>query len=255
MTSPDSQARPVTGIDPRGPRFGAAITSAVLAIALVLGPSLGLPLLIIQTIAFGAGALFGLRYQPYGWVFRRLVRPRLAPPSALEDERPPRFAQAVGLGFALVGLAGALTGAATVFYVAVGLALVAALLNAVFDFCLGCEMYLLGRRAQATLRPATGTAAEHNPRPTTHPTHALTGKDPAMTGLIIVVIAVAVTLAFGLYRRATDGRARAVDPHRQGPRLDAARLGGDLGPTATFVQFSSPACAPCRSTQDTALLS
>lgn len=70
-----------------------------------------------------------------------------------------------------------------------------------------------------------------------------------MTGLIIVVIAVAVTLGFGLYRRATDGRARAVDAHRQGPRLDAARLGEELGPTATFVQFSSPACAPCRSTR------
>lgn len=153
MTSPDP-ARSATEIDPRGPRLGAAITSAVLATTLVLGPSLGLPFLVIQTLAFGAGALFGLRYQPYGWVFRRFVRPRLAPPSELEDERPPRFAQAVGLGFALVGLAAALVGASVLFYVAVGLALVAALLNAVFDFCLGCEMYLLGRRAQATLRPA-----------------------------------------------------------------------------------------------------
>lgn len=148
----------VTGIDPRGPRFGAAITSVVLAAALVLGPGPGLPLLVVQTLVFAAGALLGLRFQPYGWVFRRFVRPRLAPPATLEDERPPRFAQAVGLGFAVVALAGALLGARAVFYVAVGFALVAALLNAVFDVCLGCELYLLGRRAQARFQPATGTA-------------------------------------------------------------------------------------------------
>lgn len=147
-------APPAHQIDPRGPRFAAAITSAVLAATLLLGPSLGLPLLAIQTGAFGAGALLGLRYQPYGWIFRRFVRPRLAPPEALEDERPPRFAQSVGLGFTLIAFAGAVVGAELVFFVAVGFALVAALLNAVFDFCLGCELYLLGRRVQARFRPA-----------------------------------------------------------------------------------------------------
>ncbi len=133
-------------VDPRGPRFGAAITVVVLAGAIILGPGLGLPVLILQTFAFGAGSLLGLRYQPYGWFFRRFVRPRLAPPSGLEDERPPRFAQSVGLGFAVVALIGAFAGAPAVFYVAAGFALVAAILNAVFDFCLGCEVYLLGRR-------------------------------------------------------------------------------------------------------------
>lgn len=147
-------APPATHIDPRGPRFAAAITSVILSGTLLLGPSLGLPLLALQAGAFGAGALLGLRYQPYGWIFRRFVRPRLAPPEALEDERPPRFAQSVGLGFTLIAFAGALLGWDIVFFVAVGFALVAALLNAVFDFCLGCELYLLGRRAQAKLRPA-----------------------------------------------------------------------------------------------------
>jgi len=33
-----------------------------------------------------------------------------------------------------------------VFYIATGFALIAATLNAVFDYCLGCELYLLGRR-------------------------------------------------------------------------------------------------------------
>lgn len=153
MTSPIPSHS--TGIDPRGPRFGAAVTSVVLAAALVLGPGPGLPLLVVQTVAFAAGALLGLRFQPYGWVFRRFVGPRLAPPAELEDERPPRFAQAVGLGFAVVALAGAIPGASVVFYVAVVFALVAALLNAVFDVCLGCELYLLGRRARSRLRPVS----------------------------------------------------------------------------------------------------
>lgn len=134
------------GIDPRGPRFGAAITSVVLVVTLVLGPTWGLIPLVIQTLAFAAGSLLGLGYQPYGWVYRVLVRPRLGPPAELEDERPPRFAQTVGLVFALVALTGALAGLAWLFYLAAAFALVAALLNAVFNFCLGCEIYLLIQR-------------------------------------------------------------------------------------------------------------
>jgi hypothetical protein len=152
-----------TLVDPRGPRFGAAVTTVVLAAVLILGPGLGLPLLIIQTFAFGAGSLLGLRYQPYGWVFRRFVRPRLGAPAELEDERPPRFAQSVGLLFAAVALVGAFASSPVVFYVATGFALIAATLNAVFDFCLGCELYLLGRRLLGkpsldTSQPISGAA-------------------------------------------------------------------------------------------------
>jgi hypothetical protein len=134
-------------IDPRGPRFGAAITSIVLAVILILGPGVpALVLLIIQTIAFGLGSLVGLGAQPYGLVYKNLVRPRLSPPSELEDPRPPRFAQTVGLIFALAGLIGLVAQLPVLFYIAVGIALVAALLNSVFNYCLGCELYLLGRR-------------------------------------------------------------------------------------------------------------
>jgi hypothetical protein len=135
-------------IDPRGPRFGAAITSIVLAVILILGPGVpALVLLIIQTIAFGLGSLVGLGAQPYGLVYKNLVRPRLSPPSELEDPRPPRFAQTVGLIFALAGLVGLVAQLPVLFYIAIGFALVAALLNSVFNFCLGCELYLLGSRA------------------------------------------------------------------------------------------------------------
>ena len=101
----------------------------------------------VQTVVFALGALVGLHAQPYGVLFRRVVRPRLGAPTEFEDPAPPRFAQSVGLVFALVGLAGLLTGATALAYVAVAFALGAAFLNAAFNFCLGCEMYLLGRRA------------------------------------------------------------------------------------------------------------
>ncbi|HEY3407616.1 MAG TPA: DUF4395 domain-containing protein [Propionicimonas sp.] len=141
-------------IDPRGPRFGAAITSVLLALAIVLGPALGGWVLLLQTLAFAAGSLLGLGYQPWGWIYRKAVRPRLAPPAELEDSRPPRFAQTVGLVFGLAGLAGWAASLPVLFSIAVGFALVAALLNAVFDFCLGCEIYLLGKRVFGKATPA-----------------------------------------------------------------------------------------------------
>ena len=138
------------GIDPRGPQFAAALTSLVLVVTLLLAPHpLGVALLAAQAAVFAVGATRGVQHTPYSWVFRTLVRPRLGAPAELEDPAPPRFAQAVGLGFAVVGLAGFLAGADVLGLVAVGFALVAALLNAVFRFCLGCEMYLLIRRATA----------------------------------------------------------------------------------------------------------
>ncbi len=130
-------------IDPRGPRLAAALTTAVLAVALVTGSGW---LLAAQAVLFGIGAVRGVQRTPYSALFRRLVRPRLAPPEELEDARPPQFAQAVGLGFAVVGVAGALAGVTPLFLVATALALGAAFLNAAFGFCLGCEIYLIARR-------------------------------------------------------------------------------------------------------------
>lgn len=136
-----------TQIDPRGPRFGGAVTTVVLALALVLvGTTAGTVLVAWQTLVFALGAIVGLHAQPYGIVFRKVIRPRLAPPAELEDAAPPRFAQAVGLGFLVVALIASLAGVTVVATVAIAFALAAAFLNAAFDFCLGCEMYLLGRR-------------------------------------------------------------------------------------------------------------
>ena len=131
------------GIDPRGPRFSAAITTVVLAVVLITA---SVWLLAVQAVVFAAGSVFGLRYSPYGLLYRRLVRPRLQPPAELEAEAPPRFAQTVGMAFAAVGVAGYAAGLTWLGAAATAAALAAAFLNAVFGFCLGCEMYLLIRR-------------------------------------------------------------------------------------------------------------
>ncbi|WP_116946878.1 DUF4395 domain-containing protein [Jiangella endophytica] len=132
-----------TRIDPRGPRFAAVLTTVVLAVVLVTGSAW---LLAIQGLVFAAGALFGLPRAPYGLLYAKLVRPRLGPPGELEDAAPPRFAQAVGLVFAVVGVIAFAAGLTVVAYVAVAAALAAAFLNAAFGFCLGCEFYLAYRR-------------------------------------------------------------------------------------------------------------
>jgi hypothetical protein len=131
-------------VDVRGPRFAAAVTAVVLAVALVLGSG---ALVTVQAVVFAIGACAGLRYAPYGALFRVFVAPRLGPVREREPEAPPRFAQLVGLLFAVVGAAGYLLGAPVLGAVATGFALVAALLNAVTGFCLGCELYLIARRA------------------------------------------------------------------------------------------------------------
>lgn len=133
----------VAQIDVRGTRFAATFTTVVLAVAIILGPTWGGVLLAWQAIAFALGSLIGLNASPYGIIFRLLIRPRLAAPTETEPVAPPRFAQGVGLVFALVGLVGVALGLHWLFYLATGMALAAAFLNAAFSFCLGCEMYLM----------------------------------------------------------------------------------------------------------------
>ncbi|OHV21160.1 hypothetical protein BBK14_07685 [Parafrankia soli] len=131
-------------VDPRGPRFAAAVTTVVLAVTIITGNPW---LLLGQTVVFLVGAVAGIRNAPYGLVFRYLVRPRLGPPADLEDEAPPRFAQAVGAVFGVLGTVGLLAGPAALGYSAAALAFAAAFLNAAFGFCLGCQIYLVLRSA------------------------------------------------------------------------------------------------------------
>lgn len=166
MSAPD-------GIDPRGPRFAAAITSALLLIATFLAligistarsgstgadwaisaaspaermTDPGFLLAVLIALLF-LWSVVSPRTAPWGALFRAAVRPRLTPPTELEDPRPPRFAQGVGLLVVAVGLVLHLAGVPWALPIATGAAFLAAFLNAAFSFCLGCQLYLLLQRA------------------------------------------------------------------------------------------------------------
>jgi len=153
--------RPVSLVDPRGPRFGAAVTTVVLAVALVTGSAF---LLALQAIVFALGAA---GRPPYGVIYARLVRPRLGPPAELEDTRSLRFAQTVGLVFTLVALAGLALSTSVVTALFTAAALAAAFLNAAFGICLGCEVYLVLRRATSKTPIARTVPNDRNTHPRT----------------------------------------------------------------------------------------
>jgi hypothetical protein len=136
-------------VDPRGPRLAAAITTVVLVVALATSSGW---VVAAQGVVFAIGAIGGLSVSPYGLLFKSLIRPRLQPPTELEPEGPPRFAQAVGLGFAIIGAVGYFTGVTPLGIAATAAATLAAFLNAAFGYCLGCEVQL--RIAKLLGRPA-----------------------------------------------------------------------------------------------------
>ena len=57
-------------IDARGPRFGAVITTTVLAITLVTGSKW---LLLAQGLVFAIGAIRGPQHTPYGLIFKNFI--------------------------------------------------------------------------------------------------------------------------------------------------------------------------------------
>ena len=141
-------ATPAKGIDPRGPRFVAAVTAILLltVIGLFLG---GLTLasyvlFAVIVVVFAIGAFGGVARNPWGVFFRAVIRPRLAAPTELEDPVPPTFAQGMGFVITIVGLLLSLIpGLPLALPIAAGLAFIAAFLNSVFAYCLGCQIYLL----------------------------------------------------------------------------------------------------------------
>ncbi|WP_458688049.1 DUF4395 domain-containing protein [Nocardia tengchongensis] len=152
MSNTTTSAPPVDQVDVRGPRFAAWITTAVLALVLILA-SLSVPaatvLLAAQAVVFGLGAANGPKRSPYGRVYAALVAPRNGAPTELEPVAPLRFAQLVGLVFAVLGVIGFAAGSTVVGAIFAGFALFAAFLNAAFGICLGCQIYPLVHR----LRP------------------------------------------------------------------------------------------------------
>ncbi|RWR16109.1 DUF4395 domain-containing protein [Microbacterium enclense] len=122
---------------------GWAVSAAPLS-ARILDPGFLLLLVIALLFVWGVASP---RTAPWGVLYRRVVQPRLAPPTEFEDPRPPRFAQGVGLLVTAVGLLLHLAGVPWALPIAAAAAFIAAFLNAAFGLCLGCQLYLVLQRA------------------------------------------------------------------------------------------------------------
>jgi phosphate/sulfate permease len=130
-------------IDPRGPRFN----QSVLAIALVLGflTQVWFVAPVFAAVLF-LGAAFGPRYGPFLRLYVELIKPKLAPPSELEDPRPPRFAATVGVVFLLAATVSFLAGNNVVGWALALIVAALAGLAAATGICVGCEIYLVVAR-------------------------------------------------------------------------------------------------------------
>lgn len=169
---PTLEAKPgQKGIDPRSPRVGAGITAVLLLVVVLLGLTTPLGatlaaravepaflLFVVITALFAWGAFAGVQRHPYGALYRALIRPRLSAPTTLEDPVPPTFAQGVGFVISLAGVVLHLAGVPFGLVVAASAAFVAAFLNSVFGYCLGCQIYLLLVRAGILGRKGAATA-------------------------------------------------------------------------------------------------
>ena len=144
-------SKKIEQIDPRAPRFGAAITNAFSIIIFFFAlekttEALALSLLSIVWVSFLWGTLFGNTKHPFGILYKRVIRPRLSPPKELEDASPPRFAQLVGLFVSTLGFVLAALAVPFGIAIAAGALFAASTLQAYFGYCLGCQMYLGLRR-------------------------------------------------------------------------------------------------------------
>lgn len=156
MPSSNITTQPDT-VDVRGPRFAAWVTTAVLVITLAVSAAsapAAAVVLGVQAVVFAVGAVGGPRKHPYGRVFAHVVAPRLGPVAEREPVAPLKFAQLVGLIFALAGVTAFAAGAFLVGVIATAAALVAAFLNAAFGICLGCQLYPLVARLRGAARAA-----------------------------------------------------------------------------------------------------
>jgi hypothetical protein len=146
-------------LDARGPRFGAAITTLLLALLLITESWV---LLAYIFTAFALGAFFGPKATPYVLIFSKLIKPKLKSQAPLEDVRPPHFAQVVGFTFVLATSIAYLLDISSLFTIAVGGALAAAFLNAAFNYCLGCELYLLLARFRSWISRSKSLENSYN---------------------------------------------------------------------------------------------
>jgi len=139
-TGAEESLPPARMIDPRGHRFGAGVSAALLVLAwLIQAPWL----VAVVLLSIGVSAAFGLRYSIYGVIWRRIVRIAKLGPTEPEHEYPPRFAQTLGSVVLIASLLSFALGATTIGWLLAFAVAGLQTLLAVTGYCLGCRLYLL----------------------------------------------------------------------------------------------------------------
>lgn len=129
-------------IDARAPRFNQATVGLVSLLAVVSG---WWPLLGVLAAQLAIGLRFGRQYCLPCVAYFELVQPRFGE-GPIEDSRPPRFANQIGLAVLSTAAVAHIAGLTAI---GTGLGLLVAglaMLAAVTGLCLGCELYRIGAR-------------------------------------------------------------------------------------------------------------
>jgi hypothetical protein len=125
-------------IDSRAPRASQAFIGTLALVALVTGAEWLVAALALQLLV---GLTLGRQFCLPCLFYFEVIQPRFGE-GRIEDARPPRFANMVGLGFLSASTAAFVVGVPTLGWVLTGIVAVLALLAATTGLCLGCEMYL-----------------------------------------------------------------------------------------------------------------
>ena len=124
-------------VNEKAARTVAGVVALTGAIALATGSEW---LLIPLAYGFWARVLTGPRLSPLAQFATRVAAPRLGEPKEVAGP-PKRFAQAMGATMTTAGSIAYLAGAGTAADVLLALLVVAASLESIFAFCLGCQVF------------------------------------------------------------------------------------------------------------------
>jgi hypothetical protein len=134
-------------VDKNSMRGGAGLSAVLLLVAFVFQWRALVPVI---GVALGMGSLLGLRYSPLGATYRFVKRAaRLQIPVEPEEEPPPRFAQTLGFVFLGIGSLAFIPGWNALGWTLTLLVAALQALLAATGLCIGCEIYLYGRRFTA----------------------------------------------------------------------------------------------------------
>lgn len=134
-------------LDPRGPRFGAGITAVLMLLVIYFSleeatvPT-AVAILSFSVLMFTFGSTLGPAKHPFSYLYKFTLRKFLKAPTFLEAAQPVHFAQVIGLIVTGSGLALHFLGVPNALPISAAIAFLAAFINAVFAYCLGCQMYL-----------------------------------------------------------------------------------------------------------------